>query len=64
MTYDEKSYELAEHFLQDEPCRDDPVLYKKHCDSLAKVIQRAVEDWFVTPDDNGQAPRPDLSHIF
>jgi len=47
-TYDVKSYELAEHFLQHEPCRDDPALYKSHCDSLAKAIQQAVEDWFVT----------------
>lgn len=48
-TYDSKSYELAEHFLQDEPCRDDPELYKKYCDDLAKTIQQAVEDWFATP---------------
>lgn len=48
-TYDVRSYELAEHFLQDEPCRKDPALYKAHCDSLAKTIQQAVEDWFVTP---------------
>jgi len=49
-TYDPKSYELAEHFLQDEPCRNDPDLYKKHCHNLAIWIQEAVEDWFVTPD--------------
>lgn len=49
MTLDPKSYELAEHFLQDEPCHDDPKLCKAHCDSLAKAIQRAVEDWFVVP---------------
>jgi hypothetical protein len=45
-TYDPASYELAEHFLQDEPCRKDPELYKKHCHSLALDIQQAVEDWF------------------
>lgn len=49
-TYDPASYELAEHFLQDEPCRSDPVLYKKHCHSLALEIQQTVEDWFFTPD--------------
>jgi hypothetical protein len=51
MTYDPESYRLAEHFLQDEPCRKDAALMKKHADSLAKTIQRAVEDWFVSPDD-------------
>jgi|ERR1700744_819321 len=45
-TYDPASYDLAEHFLQDEPCRKDPELYKKHCHSLALEIQQAVEDWF------------------
>lgn len=49
-TYDAKSYELAEHFLQDEPCRDEPDLYKRNCHTLALAIQQAVEDWFVTPD--------------
>lgn len=49
-TCDQKSYELAEHFLQDEPCRNDPELYKKHCMSMALEIQQAVEDWFFTPD--------------
>lgn len=48
-TYDQASYDLAEHFMQDEPCRADPELYKRHCDSLAKHIQQAIEDWFVTP---------------
>lgn len=51
-TYDPASYELAEHFLQDEPCRKDKALYEKHADSLAKAIQSAVEDWFVSPDDD------------
>lgn len=49
-TYDPASYELAEHFLQDEPCRDDPELYKKHCHSLALEIQQAVEDWLFVPE--------------
>lgn len=41
-TYDPKSYELAEHFLQDEPnldCAD-----ARH--NLALTIQAAIEDWF------------------
>jgi hypothetical protein len=50
-TYDPASYALAEHFLKDEPCSDDPVLYAKHRDDLARTIQQAVEDWFVTPED-------------
>ena len=50
-TYDPAAYDLAEHFLQDEPCRNDPELYKKHCHSLALEIQQAVEDWFFTPDE-------------
>jgi len=37
---DEKSFELAEHFLQDEPHDEDDVW------DLAEVIQQAVEDWF------------------
>ena len=51
MSYDPASYDLAEHFLQHEPCRNDPKLYKMHADNLAQHIQKAVEDWFVTPDD-------------
>ena len=50
MGYDPKCYALAEHFLQAEPCRDDPELYKKRCDDLAKTIQYAVEQWLVTSD--------------
>lgn len=50
-TYDPACYELAEHFMRDEPCRNDPELFKKNCDSLAKDIQQAVEDWFIVPDD-------------
>lgn len=49
-SYDPECYQLAEHFLQDEPCRNDPALLKRHADSLAKHIQQAVEDWFVSPE--------------
>jgi hypothetical protein len=50
-TYDPASYALAEHFLQDEPCRNDAELYKKLCDDLAREIQQAVEDWFLLDVD-------------
>jgi hypothetical protein len=49
-TYDSECYRLAEHFLQDEPCRDDAELYKRHCHDLALAIQATVEDWFFVPD--------------
>lgn len=39
-TYDVKSYELAEHFLQDAPPS------KERAHDLALHIQQAVEDWF------------------
>jgi hypothetical protein len=38
---DEKSYELAEYFLQDSPEE-----LKERTMSLAQDIQQAVEDWF------------------
>jgi predicted NAD-dependent protein-ADP-ribosyltransferase YbiA (DUF1768 family) len=56
--YDPASYELAEHFLQDEKAlvanvQDDPARavekaaeHSKNCDRLARHIQDAVEDWF------------------
>ena len=47
-SYDPASYDLAEHFMQHEPCWSDPAFYKKQCDSLARDIQQAVEDWFQT----------------
>lgn len=60
-TCDPASYALAEHFLQDEPCRNDPELFKTHCMSMALEIQQAVEDWFYEdgmdnsiPQDTGQ----------
>ena len=47
-TYDEKCFELAEHFLQDEPITDAATradLTKR----LAAHIQQSVEDWLNTP---------------
>ena len=46
-TYNSKSYELAEHFMQDdERSRNDPDLRKRSTHELALAIQAAVEDWF------------------
>ncbi len=45
-TYDQACYDLAAHFLEDEPCRNDKDLFAKNCHSLALEIQQAVEDWF------------------
>lgn len=58
-TYDIWCYDLAGHFLQDEPCRKDPELYQRHLTSLALHIQQAVEDWFVMPDDT--SPPADIA---
>jgi hypothetical protein len=57
-TCDPKSYELAEYFLQDEPCRSDPELFKKHCMSMALEIQQAVEDWFFEDGMAEDSPSP------
>ena len=41
ISFDEKSYDLAEHFLEDEQ------LDSEHSrQELASVIQQAIEDWF------------------
>jgi hypothetical protein len=56
-TYDSKSFELAEHFLQDEQ----DLSTDANADALAKVIQSAVEDWFETARDNYD-PTPYCSH--
>jgi hypothetical protein len=47
-TYDTKSFELAEHFLQDDP----GLFTDANTDELAKVIQSASEDWIGTARDN------------
>lgn len=41
-TFDIASFELAEHFLQDEPNLNT----KEGQYDLARAIQQAVEDWF------------------
>jgi hypothetical protein len=44
-TFDPQCWVLAEHFLQDEPCCQDPELYQLYCHELALAIQRAVEEF-------------------
>mgnify|MGYP001547177535 CR=1 FL=1 len=41
-TYDPASYDLAEHFLQEE--KDETSSYKSRCHELALAIQQTVED--------------------
>ena len=48
MTYDVRSYDLAEHFLQGEP--EDIV---ENRIDLAQDIQRAVEEWFIDKRSGG-----------
>jgi hypothetical protein len=49
-TYDRACHDLALHFLQDEPLKDE-AQRARYADDLAKNIQQAVEDWFDTPGD-------------
>jgi hypothetical protein len=49
-TFDPACYDLAKHFLRDEPCTNNQELYKKHCHSLALKIQQTIEDWFFEPE--------------
>ena len=48
-TYDSKSYDLAEHFAQDEH------LTKDELHELACTIQEAVEDWFSMRENAAEA---------
>lgn len=53
-TYDEKSLDLAEHFLQDEPN-----LYTNDaCHHLACAIQTAVENWIEDAKRNTEPRDP------
>jgi hypothetical protein len=45
-TYDQASYTLAEHFMQDCPKGTTDQEKKDDTHALAQVIQQAVEDWF------------------
>lgn len=55
-TYDEKSYDLAAHFLSDEPDLD--TLDNIH--HLALAIQETVEDWIETKKINFETQNSDL----
>jgi len=56
-SYDEKSYELAEHFLSDMKALTDEQR-KKYADRLAQTIQSAVEDELDAISDETDVPRP------
>lgn len=53
-TYDSKSADLAEHFLQDEP----HLWNDRRVEELARVIQQAVEDYIECENDNYEPPDP------
>ena len=53
-TYDRKTYELAEYFLENEPHLNT----EKHRDDLAKEIQTAAEDWLTDARRNYGPPDP------
>ena len=55
MSIDTRSYELAEHFAQDES------LTAKQLDDLAQTIQTAVEDWFSNLESDREAARQDAA---
>lgn len=42
-TYDRKCFDLAEHFMEDEP----EMNCKEACDELAYLIQTTIEDWIM-----------------
>jgi len=51
MSYDTHSYELAEHFTQDEDVTE------QQREDLAQTIQTAVEDWFSNLESDREAAR-------
>jgi len=53
-TYDPACHNLAASFLSGEPCATDPILFAKHCDSMAREIQQTIEDWFY--DERAESP--------
>lgn len=58
MTYDLKCYDLAEHFLADEPALKSDANIAK----LAQEIQTAIEDW-IALEHLIVAPLPDLPRL-
>jgi hypothetical protein len=53
-SFDSKCYDLAEHFLQDEPDLDNEDRRKE----LAQEIQEAVEAWFLAERDERDVKDP------
>jgi hypothetical protein len=56
-SYDQKSWDCAEHFMQDHPQGMAPEEVKTFTHDLARHIQQAVEDWF---EDQGRSGWADL----
>lgn len=52
MAYDNKCWDLAEAFLQDEPHLNT----EARCDMLAQIIQTAIEDFITCELDNYEPP--------
>jgi hypothetical protein len=52
-SFDPQCWSLAEHFLQDEPCCQDPELYQLYCHELALTIQAAIENWMFVQIESG-----------
>jgi hypothetical protein len=53
-TYDEKCYDLAAAFLEDEPY----LLTERNNVDLAAVIQSAIEEWLTNARDNYDGGQP------
>jgi hypothetical protein len=54
MTYDEKCYDLAAEFLQDEP----GLFTERNNVALAAAIQERIEDWLTNARDNYDGGQP------
>ena len=55
MAYDERCYDLAAIFLQDEP----GLFTEKHNDALAQLIQTTIEDYIRYERADYEPPEPD-----
>jgi hypothetical protein len=53
-TFDSKCYDLAEHFLEDEPTLDN----EDARNELAQEIQEAVESWIIDQRDKRDVKDP------
>jgi hypothetical protein len=53
-TYDEKCYDLAASFLEDEP----HLFTEQNNVALAAAIQSAIEDWIANARDNYDGGQP------